>query len=56
MANGQVNGNAGSEHDKTVPWYKADIGEIPKEAQELFENYSGIAPDRVASHILAVVR
>jgi hypothetical protein len=41
--------------DKSVPWYKADIGEIPKPARELLEKYSGIAPDSVASHVYKVV-
>ena len=41
--------------DKTVPWYKADIGEIPESARELLEKYSGISPDRVVSHVYKIV-
>jgi len=41
--------------DKSVPWYKADIGEIPKPARELLEKYSGIASDRVVPHVYEVV-
>ncbi|KAI9708135.1 MAG: hypothetical protein M1812_008122 [Candelaria pacifica] len=40
--------------DKSVPWYKTDIGEIPKLARELLEKYSGIPPDSVVSHIYKV--
>ncbi len=41
--------------DKSVPWYKGDIGEIPQPARELLEKYSGIAPDTVVSHVYKVV-
>lgn len=41
--------------DKSVAWYKKDIGEIPNPARELLEKYAGIAPDSVISHVYTMV-
>lgn len=40
---------------KDVRWYKTDIDTISEPARQLLETYSGIAPDQVIPHILAVV-
>ena len=48
-------GQGPNARDKSVPWYKADIGEIPQPARELLEKYSGIASDRVVAHVYRVV-
>ena len=46
----------GSEaRDKSIPWYKKDLGEIPSPACELLEKYAGIAPDKVVHHIYEMV-
>ncbi|KAL6718758.1 hypothetical protein ACLMJK_002992 [Lecanora helva] len=40
-----------SKNSKDVPWYDAELGDFSAESRELFEKYSGIAPDRVNGHI-----
>lgn len=41
--------------EKDVDWYFKDIKQIPRPIQQLFEDWSGLRPDEVKSHILKVV-
>lgn len=39
---------------RDVKWYVKDLPEIPKEAREVFEQYSKIAPKKVQDHVYQV--
>ena len=41
--------------DKSVPWYKADIGTIPPAGASLLQDYSKISPADLDDHIFRVV-
>lgn len=41
--------------DKDVSWYTPDLVALTEAQQDLFVNYSHIAPDQVIPHILKVV-
>lgn len=38
-----------------VPWYSTEPPKMDEQAWELLEEYSGIPPERVMSHVLEVV-
>ena len=42
--------------DKSVAWYKEDIGEIPAAGQDLQDRYSSIPAEDLAQHLFKVVR
>ncbi|OBU01593.2 hypothetical protein VE01_00565 [Pseudogymnoascus verrucosus] len=42
---------AGRARSKVSPFYNPTLDNLSKEARDLFENYSGIDPDRVVSHV-----
>ena len=37
-------------------WYEEDVTSIPASAREILESYSGIKPEDVLPHVLALVR
>lgn len=39
----------------TPGWYQTDVKSIDPEAQSLLEEYSGLQPDEVLPHVLALV-
>jgi hypothetical protein len=39
-----------------LPWYSPEIEEITPQAQELFEKYSNVEPERVKAHVKELVR
>ena len=41
--------------NKSVGWYEPTLENITSAQRDVLENYSGIPPDRVIPHILAVV-
>lgn len=47
---------AGSSRSKDSPFYNPSLDNLSKEVRDLFENYSGIEPDRVVPHIEEIVR
>lgn len=47
---------AGRARSKVSPFYNPTLDNLSKEARDLFENYSGIDPDRVVSHVEEIVR
>ena len=42
--------------DKSVAWYKEDIGEIPAAGQDLLDRYSSVPAEDLAQHLYKVVR
>jgi hypothetical protein len=42
--------------ERSQAWYLEEIESLPEETREVFEKYSGIAPDEVEKHIYEVVR
>ncbi|KFZ23284.1 hypothetical protein V502_02244 [Pseudogymnoascus sp. VKM F-4520 (FW-2644)] len=42
---------AGRARSKVSPFYNPTLDNLSKEARDLFENYSGIEPDRVVSNV-----
>ena len=42
--------------DKSVAWYKEEIGEIPASGQDLLARYSSIPAEDLAQHLFKVVR
>ena len=42
--------------DKSVAWYKEEIGEIPASGQDLLDRYSNIPAEDLAQHLYKVVR
>lgn len=46
---------AGKSRSKDSPLYNPTLDNLPKEVGDLLENYSGIEPDRVVSHVEKVV-
>ena len=47
----------GGSSDKDVPWFTHDVDDskISQSARELLQTYSGIPPDKVLPHVLAMV-
>lgn len=45
-----------SAQSKDSSFYKPTLDNLSKEARDLLENYSGIEPDRVVSHVEEIVR
>lgn len=41
---------------RNVNWYKPKLEEVPQAFREVLEQYSGIPPDQVQSHVFDVVR
>ena len=42
--------------DKSVAWYKEEIGEIPASGQDLLDRYSSIPAEDLAQHLFTEVR
>ena len=45
----------GTTFDKNVPWYRAGPPRVPAEMRELLEQYSGVPPAEVESHVEEMV-
>ena len=43
------------EEKKQYPWFKEEVGEIPELMRKVLEEYSGIPPDKVKSHVQEIV-
>lgn len=39
-----------------VPWFDQDIPVVPEPMRQLLEEYSGVEPEQVKSHILNIVK
>ncbi len=54
---GQVGQGGNGTVEKTLSWYRVDIGDkLSDQAKKLLEEYSGIPPEEIERHIYAVVR
>lgn len=42
--------------ESNVYFYRVDLPEISQPVQKLLEEYSGLSPDKIASHLHEVVR
>ena len=40
---------------KSIPWYKEDLGKIPGPARELLQHHGSITPVEVISHVYRIV-
>ncbi|KAJ5895224.1 hypothetical protein N7495_006915 [Penicillium taxi] len=40
---------------RDLPWYEADLAEVPEPAKTILENYSHISPDQVLQHVMDMV-
>ena len=55
MSSGTVKESLRAE-GKNVNWYRSNLESVQEPARRLLETYSGVPPEEVVSHILAVVR
>jgi len=54
---GQVEQSGNGTMEKTLSWYRVDIGEkLSDQAKKLLKEYSAIPPEEVERHVYAIVR